>query len=442
MENIVIIADDLTGAADTAVQFCPCFEDTTLVSYQHQGLVFEPAYPAVKRATAIYTNSRALGVEQARKRLVGVAQRLRDINELELYKKIDSCMRGNVGAECDALLERLDFEAGFITPAFPEMGRTTLESIHRVHRVPLAESEISRDPVTPVTESSLIRIVAKQSRLPVAHVGLDRLEGSLDRLIDDIEGRLGRGVRHVVFDATQRAHLDRIAELKFAMEHRILPVGSAGLAGSIANRLTSKPLSAKPPKGVASEGFNLLVCGTTSAVTGTQIDYLLKRYAYERIQLNPVILGDLRRNDEFLEAVSAARSGLAKKHVILTIVSQPGTRNHRRQPDVHPAADSIARGLGQFVAKVAAHTKPGHIFLTGGDTADAVLTALGVEGIRILGEVVAGVVQGVIIGGMLECLPVVTKAGAFGQKDTLVAVHESWEGMAEGSKVQGSEVQG
>ncbi|MBT8369051.1 MAG: four-carbon acid sugar kinase family protein, partial [Deltaproteobacteria bacterium] len=51
-------------------------------------------------------------------------------------------------------------------------------------------------------------------------------------------------------------------------------------------------------------------------------------------------------------------------------------------------------------------------------------------GIRILGEVAAGVVQGVFIGGLLDGLPVVTKAGAFGQKDTLVRIHEFWQKKA------------
>jgi uncharacterized protein YgbK (DUF1537 family) len=83
--------------------------------------------------------------------------------------------------------------------------------------------------------------------------------------------------------------------------------------------------------------------------------------------------------------------------------------------------------LGLFVAEVVAAAQPANLFLTGGDTADAVLTANEADGIRILGEVVAGVVQGVIIGGLLDSLPVVTKAGAFGQNDTLVAVHDFWQ---------------
>ena len=199
MDNIVIIADDLTGAADTAVQFGPYFEDTTLVFYQQWEQI--PATSS-RRAMAIYTNSRALGVDQARNRLVSLAQGFGGIEALWIYKKIDSCMRGNVGAESDALLDQLGYAASFITPAFPEMGRTTLEDTHRIHGLPLDQTEISKDPVTPVTDSSLTRIVALQSRFPVGHVGLAFLENNHHRLIAEIERQLKSGVRHIVFDAT------------------------------------------------------------------------------------------------------------------------------------------------------------------------------------------------------------------------------------------------
>jgi uncharacterized protein YgbK (DUF1537 family) len=427
MDNIVIIADDLTGAADTAVQFCPFFEDTTLVSYKLLDRILEPTLPSAARATAIYTNSRPMGVDQARRRLIFVAQALAEIETIRVYKKIDSCMRGNVGSESDALLDQLGYEASFITPAFPEMGRTTLEDTHRIHGIALDQTEISQDPVTPVTESSLSRIVAHKSRYPVGHIGLDLLENNKNRLIEEIERQLLSGVRHIVFDVTNRAHLDRIAQLIFSLERKILPVGSAGLAGSFANRLISKPGSDRPVKISAPDGFNLLVCGTTSAVTGQQIDKLVQSYSYEVIQLNPLMLADQSRKDEFSATASSARFRLLKKNVILTLISQPNSRNTARQTNFEPAADSIAGALGRFVAEVVADTKPGHLFLTGGDTADAVLTAIGAEGIRILGEVAAGVVQGVLIGGLLDGLPVVTKAGAFGQKDTLVVLHEIWQ---------------
>ena len=433
MDNIVIIADDLTGAADTAVQFCLYFDDTTLVSYQKWDRTLQPTRPSSTRATAIYTNSRALGVDQARRRLISVTHGLVEVKALRIYKKIDSCMRGNVGAESDALLDQLGYAASFITPAFPEMGRTTLEDTHRIHGLPLDQTEISQDPVTPVTESSLTRIVALQSRYPVGHVGLAFLENNHHRLIAEIERQLKSGVRHIVFDATKRFHLDRIARSIFALEGKIFPVGSAGLAGSIAKLLTAKPDSVEPARMMAPDGFNLLVCGTASAVTGQQIEELLQKFSYEIIELNPAMLADPDRKGEFSETVSSTRTRLTQKNVILTIKSQQNSSIIHRQTNFPPTAVSIVSGLGFFVAEVVADTKPGHLFLTGGDTADAVLTAVEAEGMRILGEIVAGVVQGVIIGGLLAGLPVVTKAGGFGQNETLVAVHEFWQRMRKGS---------
>ena len=197
--------------------------------------------PSPASAAAIYTNSRALNGDQAYNRLVCVAQDIAPLEMRGVYKKIDSCMRGNVGTECDALLDQLDYDASFITPAFPEMGRTTLEDTHRIHGIPLDQTEIAHDPATPVTESKLTRIVAAQSRYRVGHIGLEFLEDVRQRLNAEIERQLRSGVRHLVFDVTNRVHLDRIARAFFSLNRKILPVGSAGLAGSIANLLTPRP---------------------------------------------------------------------------------------------------------------------------------------------------------------------------------------------------------
>ena len=63
---------------------------------------------------------------------------------------------------------------------------------------------------------------------------------------------------------------------------------------------------------------------------------------------------------------------------------------------------------------------------SGGDTAAAVLDALGSTGVSIQGQVITGMVQGRIRGGLMDRLPVVTKAGAFGKTDALVRLHEYW----------------
>jgi uncharacterized protein YgbK (DUF1537 family) len=248
---------------------------------------------------------------------------------------------------------------------------------------------------------------------------------------------LSKGVRHIVFDAAKRDHLNWIVQIYFKSEHRILPIGSAGLAGSIAELLTSDSVRDASLKPNSAEGFNLIVCGTASAVTEQQIERLSEIPSYEVSPLNPSVLAGRNRTGEFSKLLDSVRTGLLQKNAILTIRSQPNDSSTVKQINFQQTADSIVRGLGRFVADVVAVAKPANLFLTGGDTADAVLTAIEAESIKIVGEVVAGVVQGVIIGGLLNGLPVVTKAGAFGQEDTLVAVHEYWRKLRQNSKVHG-----
>ena len=428
MNQIVIIADDLTGAADTGVQFCPFYDKTVLISYlQLSGTERPNSSFSPRGATALYTNSRALAVKTARERLGSIARRLSKLEPLWIYKKIDSCLRGNPGAEAEALMDELAYEVSFIAPAFPEMGRTTVNGTHLVHGTPVGRTEISRDPLTPVTESDLCKVIQSQSRYAVGHIPLNLLEGEGAALRDEIEHQIRAGTRHIVFDATYPEHLNRIARLIVSSSHRILPVGSAGLAAGLGGLLPPAPILKTHDHRFFEGGNHLLVCGTNSEVTRRQIETLVGVYPYEEIALDPAILTDEHRGDAFLNSVSLVRSMLSAKHVIVTIASSQQSPVSARQLNQQPAAQAMVAGLGRFLAAVLTETRPGLLFLTGGDTADAVLTFAGAKGIRILGEIVTGVVQGTLIGGPLDGLPVVTKAGAFGREDTLVVLHETWQ---------------
>jgi uncharacterized protein YgbK (DUF1537 family) len=63
--------------------------------------------------------------------------------------------------------------------------------------------------------------------------------------------------------------------------------------------------------------------------------------------------------------------------------------------------------------------------VTGGETAIAVLAALRARGLSLAGEVAPGVALGTIVGRPFDGLAVVTKAGGFGDPDTLVRVWEA-----------------
>ena len=427
MLEIAIIADDLTGAADTGVQCCPYFANTTLLS--HRNLPRNPqAFSS--QALAVYTNTRASKSEMARRRVRSLANRLLAFHPRRVYKKVDSCVRGNLGAEVDAVMDEMGFELSFIAPAFPHMGRLTLHDVHLIHNRPVAETELARDPVTPVTESQLSRIIAGQSRYRVGHVDLQFVDGNDDDMLAEIHRLTDSGARHLAFDATRQAHLERIARIALESPRNILLVGSAGLARGLMSHFPERGAPWEHEGRHFPEGHHFLVCGTMAEPTRLQISALLEAYPYQVISIPTSLLLDSTQRDDLLFQAKHAQGMLSKGNLIIRTGTGETTEVEvAKRPSIR-RAEGIVRGLGLFVAAVLRGTTPASLFLSGGDTATAVLEAIGAQGIRLHGEIVPGMPEGTVMGGLAEGLPVVTKAGAFGQGETLVKLHEYWSKKA------------
>jgi uncharacterized protein YgbK (DUF1537 family) len=93
----------------------------------------------------------------------------------------------------------------------------------------------------------------------------------------------------------------------------------------------------------------------------------------------------------------------------------------RTAAGVDPRA--LAAALGRFALELIAARRPDGLFMSGGDTAAAVLEAGGFHSIRLERELADGVVLGTVRGGALAGLTVTTKAGAFGRPDALRRLH-------------------
>jgi len=434
MLDIAIVADDLTGAADTGVQFCPYFANTILLSYAgfaHES-VHSLDFPV--EALALYSNTRAAEAGLARERLGHVARGLLSLKPKYTYKKVDSCLRGNIGAEVEAMMDEMGYDLSCIAPAFPEMGRTTLHDIHLIYGTPVDQTELFRDPVTPVTEPRLSRVIEAQARYGVAHVDVDIMEGSDEVFVREIDRQVGAGVRHLVFDATCRAHLDRIVSRALGLPKKVLLVGSAGLAGSLGEHFSRKPFPKDSGPGVFPRGKHLMVCGTTSDLTRRQMSALIKTYPYEVMAFSPTLLGDVTRRDELVSKAGPTASALGESNVIVTIAtSDKGRAGDPKDPGTGSPGE-IVGGLGVFIAAVLERRRPATLFLTGGDTANAILKTLGARGVRLFEEIVPGMVKGAIMGGPINDLLVVTKAGGFGKEDALLCLHKYWEHRMKGSQ--------
>jgi uncharacterized protein YgbK (DUF1537 family) len=373
-------------------------------------------FPESLHSLSLFTNTRHLHPNLASEAIKTVAPGIKALRPLHFYKKIDSCLRGNIGAELDVLAEALEFDASFVTPALPAQGRAVLHDVHYLRGVPLAETEMARDPVSPVTESRASVVLGRQSRYAVAHVDLEILEGPFESLVDHVRRLLRQGAKHIVFDAASQHHLDRIADLAVRHFSKCLLVGSAGLASSLSPLLFSGPAGTRTPLNPVGRRI-LFVCGSASEILEAQVQELLRSFSCPSYFFDSRELGSAGRSAWISKAARAAAASLVSGAVVLKI----------KAPGVSPSpADGgiLLDGLVELVFSIMRNVRPEGIFLSGGDTAFEVCKALQAQAVLLAQELLPGFVLGTFCMGPFHGLPVVVKPGAFGASDALVRLYE------------------
>jgi D-threonate/D-erythronate kinase len=426
MLRVAVIADDLTGAADTGIQFCRPEAPTYLLGLDH---IRTFPFPESPYCLSLFTNTRNQQPEQAGETLKMAACAIKNLRPSHIYKKMDSGLRGNIGAELDALVESLGFEVSFVAPAFPAQSRITLHDVHYLHGVPLAQTEMARDPVSPVSESRISVLLSRQSQHPIGRVDLNILDRNSEELVGYIRHWLLQGVKHIVFDAATQSHLDTIANLAIAHFPRSLPVGSAGLASSLSGLLSPGTAGTRDLQCLMGNRI-LFVCGSASEVLSTQVDQLIRSSDCSSYFLDPLELVSLDRAERIAELSREAAGNLAARSVVLKIKSPVLSLSPAK-------GHELLKGLTDLVLSVLNDVRPDGILLSGGDTALAVWNALQAEALLLAQELLPGFVLGTFCKGSLHGLPVVTKAGAFGASDALVRIYEmltSGKDQSHGSK--------
>ena len=420
MLKLAVIADDLTGANDAGVQFAK----QGLTVQVFLGDLAEKQEGAPPDVMVLDTDSRAASSEQAYERVRNAGRIVRSITSSRplVFKKIDSTLRGNLGAEIDAAMEEFGFEWAAVVPAFPVNGRITVGGWHLLHQVPIAESEIARDPKTPVTESVLPDLLASQSHHPVGHVYLTDVSRGVDAVLQRITGLRRHGSRIISFDASTGTHLRTIATA-IATAEGGLWVGSAGLAEMIpASMGWSQAEKTVEPGG---PGPVLVVAGSVSNITARQMNQFLSQENCRLVSLQADSL-IVNKTEEIRRCVQEASEWLKSGQDVLlaSAVDVDAVVNARsagasQGVDSRQVSEIVAESMG-LVVKQLVSLQPAGIFLTGGDTAVSVCRALGVNSIDILAEVLPGIPLGQLVGGCCPGLRVVTKAGAFGGENAII----------------------
>jgi len=387
---IAIVADDLTGSGDTAVQFVRAGWPTQLsVGRARQAL----ADPAASRAEviAVTTHSRSLPGPRAAAVVAEDVAALRAAGVRRLYKKVDSTLRGAFKAEIDAARQAWRDDAiAVVCPAFPATGRTVRDGILYVDDQPVTATSAATDPVTPVTESHIPTLL-DGAQLAVR-------DGETPRALAD---RILAAGAVVVVDAHRSADLDRLAQAIVLLGERALPVGSGGLAIPLA-RLWA---------GAETQGAVLVVVTSQHSAARRQAAALQADGAQV---WSPTLaqLADAAAWRDWSAQASQAVAAAGPRATLLLLA--PEGRRDGLDSEV------VAARLGALAGQLVRAGATAGVVATGGDGASAVLAALQAGGIALVDEVTGGVPLGTLTGGPAAGLPIVTKAGGFGTDDVLI----------------------
>lgn len=411
---VYLMADDLTGANDTVVRFAEAGARAITVFNIDQ---FQNNLDY--QALAFALGSRNLAPESAYQVNRALAKKLPVTREDLIYKKIDSALRGNIGAEIEGILDGLsDEKIALVAPAFPENHRIMVGGYQLIHEIPVHESEMANDPITPVTCSHLPTVLTRDCRRKVGWLslgevtmGVTAVEQSLKQLIDD-------GCQIIVADATQIRHLEILASVISNRKEAFLPCGTAGLAGAVARRLfRNYHVGEKFLSG--NKGILVAVIGSKSPVSRLQIKRALEAIAWVgEVTVNSrALCSQKERETEIQRTVSAVSQLIAtgKKGIIIHLRDEPSL-------GVNLDASALASGLGVITFNLTEVIETQVLYLSGGDIAVSVATALEGWGIEIKAQLEPGICIGSLLRKNYPKLNMVSKAGSFGDEETLARV--------------------
>lgn len=412
------VADDFTGATDLA---------NTLVRHGMRTVqLFDAptADTAVPDADAIVValKSRTIAPEDAVAQSLAALDWLRRAGARQFFFKycstFDSTPQGNIGPVAEAMLDTLGADFTIHCPAFPENGRTICYGYLFVGDVLLSESGMREHPLTPMTDPSLVRVLAAQSKHDVGLVPYMIVEQGAEAMRGAFDGLRREGKRHAIVDALSDAHL---FEIGAAASELALISGGSGVAMGLpenfrrAGLLTAgQAADALPPV----DGHAAVLSGSCSQATRAQVAEMQATRPSFRIDPARLAAGE----DLAAAALDWARPKLADGPVLIYATAPPDevaktqARLGREAAGdmVERAMAAIARGL--VVAGVR------RLVVAGGETSGAVVQGLGIRGIRIGPQIDPGVPWTMSVGD--PPLALALKSGNFGTTDFFLKAFE------------------
>ena len=410
MIQLLIIADDFTGALDTGVKLSESGVRTKVVTRLDKDITSYDTDVLV-----VDTESRHLNPEEAYRTVYRVARAFVGSGVEWFFKKTDSGLRGNIGAELTALADGLGEKQLAFVPEFPSIGRITKNGVHYIDGVPVSESVFGIDLLNPVRFSRIDEIIHDQSDVSVTGKNCE------DLIVAE------EGIS--VYDAETDKELHEIILSLKDQGVRIM-AGCAG-AGAYLPELLSVEVSERAIPKLETPLF--AICGSINPVTVSQVEFARANgFAHFRLKPEQKLQDKFWQSQEGQLMFGIFREKIRNKEsvVVDAIDDGEGQATVQYGRELGFSVDEIRRRISHTLAllfKALFEEKAGGtLMIIGGDTLQECMVKIGIHEMEPICEMSQGVVLAKFSGDGFEQY-VLTKSGGFGEESLLQDLTEQIE---------------
>ncbi|MBQ7582792.1 MAG: four-carbon acid sugar kinase family protein [Lachnospiraceae bacterium] len=401
MIKILIIADDFTGALDTGVKFSEAGARTKVMTQWDDNFTEDDAEVLVLCVPTRHDNP--LDAYRKVRKVVELA----DGKVGTIFKKTDSALRGNVGAELTAVLEGSHANNLYFIPALPSMNRFTSGGVHYIDGISVSDSVFGKDPFEPVTESFIPELMRKQCSTEIKSIWAE----------DAIKSTPSFDKNTIlVYDCESLDEMKAEVDTLCANGVPALLAGCSGLAQVLAAHMGFENNVEAPKKA----GTLVVVCGSVNPISKAQMKYA-EENGFSRIHLADAQLLDelstLASMAKGLVLVSEAGNGL----LVDTLNAKKGLLDEMTDEEREELRDLIATRAGLLIKYMFDAGLDSRLLIVGGDTLLAFAHAIDCHEYYPVCEVESGVVLfRVSYNG--KDYEMISKSGGFGDEDLLVKI--------------------
>ena len=420
MIKLLIISDDFTGALDTGVQFASSGASTYVM------VDSEIDYTNIAsnvEVVVIDAETRHLNKEEAFKIVFSIVSEACKIGIPYIYKKTDSVLRGNIGAELTALLQASQSKHIHFIPAFPKMGRTTEGGIQFVNGVPLSQSVFGQDPFAPVNDSEIKKIIASQCETEVHIMGTEINESFLSA--DGIQ----------VYDSVCNEDIEIIASGLMEKDEMHIIAGCAGFASILPKILK---IGGEPPLVPEIKPNMLVACGSVNPISVAQCDYTESKGAPRfRLSAEQKLSSDWVESCDADAFIDKLNTSCEKNSIVILDTNDmkdgENTRVSAQKRGITSAEmrTKITSVMGRLLEKLIDKGFDGTILIMGGDSFIGFIHQAGIKLVSPVCEIDCGVVLSQV-KYKEKTLNVISKSGGFGKEMLFSDLSEMLSKLNEG----------